>query len=105
MQLIQEAGITGAVVVVVFAIALALRASGRSSSSTPWALALLAIGEIGQSLGQRAVADAIGRIDDPLTALAQGSAEASANLLLAGGCCLTLLIVGAARDRLAATPG
>ena len=101
MQLIQEAGAIGAVVVVVFAAALIARASGRSLSSTPWALSLLALGQIGQSLSQRVVADAIDQVDGTVKMLAVGSAEASANLLLAGACALIVVVIGAARDRLA----
>lgn len=103
MQLILEAGVTGLVIAVVFTAALAARATGRSTSSTSWVLALLALGQIGQSLGQRAVRDAVlaMRGDDIAAIVAQGSAEASANLLLAGIAALVILAVGAARDRAA----
>lgn len=100
MQLIQEAGVTGVAIVGLFVIALGLRATGRSSSSTPWALALLAAGQLGQGVAQRVVAGAVSLTKDPVLVLAQGSAEASANLLLAGACVLVLLAVGATRDRL-----
>ena len=101
MQLIVEAGALGVVVVVVFVAALFARASGRSTSTAPWALALLALGQIGQALGQRAVAGAFETIDGTVRMLAIGSAEASANLLLAGTCALIVVVVGAARDRFA----
>ncbi|MDP2345471.1 MAG: hypothetical protein Q8O67_31290 [Deltaproteobacteria bacterium] len=101
MQLIQEAGPLGAVVVVVFVVALFARASGRSTSATPWALSLLALGQLGQALAQRTVADAMEKIDGTVQMLAVGCAEASANLLLAGACALIVVVVGAARDRLA----
>lgn len=103
MQLIQQAGILGAVVVVVFVVALfsqARRPAG-GGGATPWALALLALGQIGQALSQRAVADALEQIDGTLQMLAIGSAEASANLLLAGACALIIVVVAGARDRFA----
>jgi hypothetical protein len=109
MQLIIEAGPAAVVVIAVFVVALlavcktqdSARASGRSTPTAPWALSILALGQIGQSFGQRTVADAMEKIDGTVQMLAVGSAEASANLLIAGSCALILVVIGAARDRLA----
>lgn len=110
MQLVLEAGVVGSVIVVVFVAALAARVTGRASSSTSWVLALLSLGAVGQALAQRAVRDAVlglsanGSVDvDVARLVAVGSAEASANLLLAGSAALVVLAVGLARDR-ASTP-
>jgi len=101
MQLVLDAGVTGIAITLLFTAALAARATGRSSSSTSWVLALLSLGAIGQSLGQRAVRDAVISMhgDDVAAIVAQGAAEASANLLLAGIAALVLLVVGFAKDR------
>ena len=101
MQLVSEAGIFGIVIAVVFTAALAARVTGRSTSSTSWALSLLSLGAIGQSVAQRAVRDAVLALGDADVGaiVAQGSAEASANLLLAGAAALVIVAVGAARDR------
>jgi hypothetical protein len=106
MQLVLEAGVVGAVIVVVFVVALAARATGRASSSTSWVLAMLSLGAVGQGLAQRAVRDAVldiatrpHDVDDLVSIVAVGSAEASANLLLAGSAALVVLLVGLASDR------
>ena len=103
MQLIVDAGFTGIIIVFVFVIALAAQVAGRSTSSTSWALGLLSLGAVGHSLGQRAVRDAVlsgaDRGVDVGVIVAQGSAEASANLLLAGAAALVVVAVGAAHDR------
>lgn len=105
MQLVLEAGLVGIVIVVVFVAALAARVTGRATSSTSWVLALLALGAVGQSLAQRAVRDAVlglnGVDGDLARIVAVGSAEASANLLLAGSAALVVLLLGLARDRAA----
>lgn len=100
MQLIQEAGVVGIFVVAVFVAGLAARLSGKSTSTTPWALSLLALGQIGQSMAQHTVADAIQHVKsgDEALIVAIGSAEASSNLLLAGACALLLVVIGAAKD-------
>lgn len=102
MQLVFEAGVFGTVIVVVFVAALAARVTGRATSSTPWVLALLSLGAVGQGHAQREVRDAILRVGadiDEVALIAVGTAEASANLLLAGAAGLLVLLVGAARDR------
>ncbi|HEY1098354.1 MAG TPA: hypothetical protein VGF99_05485 [Myxococcota bacterium] len=102
MQLVLDAGFTGFAIVALFVVALAARATGRSSSSTSWALGLLSLGAVGQGLAQRAVRDAVLALhaagEDVAAIVAQGSAEASANLLLAGAAALIVVVVGAARD-------
>jgi hypothetical protein len=107
MHLVLEAGAVGIVIVVVFVAALAARVTGRngsptsSMSSMSWVLALLSLGAVGQGLAQRAVRDAVLSVGPDVDArlVAVGSAEASANLLLAGSAALVVLLVGLARDR------
>ena len=108
MQLVLEAGAVGIVIVVVFVAALAARVTGRASSSMPWVLGLLSLGAVGQGLAQRAVRDAVLGLEsidvDVARIVAVGSAEASANLLLAGSAALVVLLVGLARDRASTSP-
>jgi hypothetical protein len=105
MQLIQDAGVTGLAIVALFVIGLGLRASGRSTSTLPWAVALLALGQIGQSIGMNAVRDAVTGdtvVEDIGIIVVVGASEASANLLLAGLATLVLLAIGALTDKLRA---
>jgi hypothetical protein len=100
MHNILEAGLTGVIIVVGFVVGLTLLLKGRLTSIVPWALGLLAVGQIGQSVAQRAVAEAVTAVPHlkAIEMLALGCAEASANLLLAGACALSLLVVGQVKN-------
>jgi hypothetical protein len=104
MELIREAGIFGAAAVVVFVVGLVAtlgvgRARGAAlTTATPFVLAVLALGQIGQGEGQRHVRAALASVPDlanRLTLLNEGTGEAAANLVVSGTAALTLAILGA----------
>lgn len=102
MQLIQDAGFTGIAILVLFVAALGMKLSGKSKSVVPWAVALLAVGEVGQAVGMRVVTDALtgDKVNtDLLLVLAVGSTEASTNLLLGGAAALAVLVIGFIHDK------
>lgn len=102
MQLIQDAGFTGIAILGLFVTALGFVLTGKSKSALPWGVALLALGEVGQALGMRAVSDAVTGdkvVMDIGVIVAVGSAEASANLLLGGLAALVVLGLGFVKSR------
>ena len=102
MQLTQEAGAAGLLSVALFAAGLVFSVRTRKLSvAAAFIGSILAVGQIGQGLGQRAVLAALPGVDkaDAVMILAAGSAEASANLLLSGGAALALLVVAVLAGR------
>jgi hypothetical protein len=76
------------------------RARGRPGSiAAAFAVAVLAAGQLGVSSGQRRVDQHV-RLEPDLARrvemLSTGTREASANLLLSGGCAMIVMIVGGA---------
>jgi hypothetical protein len=69
------------------------------ATAVPFVLGTLALGQLGQGLGQRnvrAVLDHIPDLADRVTVLNEGTGEAAANLVLAGEAAAVLLLVAAA---------
>jgi hypothetical protein len=97
MQPIVEAGLAGLIIAAVFVVG-TFAVVARRQSANPWALALLAVGQVGAAVGQRAVSEAVHRGGSHgLALLNQGTCETSSNLLLAGAAALILIALAAAR--------
>jgi hypothetical protein len=98
MQIFIEAGAFSLVALGLFVAGLVARARGQATEA--WAVAILAAGAVGVALGQRLVARAVEGADDvadKVAIVAAGSAEASANLLIAGVCAGLLIVIGRLR--------
>jgi len=72
------------------------RQDGAIRTATPFILGTLALGQLGQGLGQRLVRDAIDKVpalDKKVDFLNLGTGEAAACLVVSGGAALALCIV------------
>jgi hypothetical protein len=97
MQLLHEAGVFGYATVALFTVACVVVVRTKISS-TPFALALLALGQLGQGAGQRVVRDACETVVDvqaKLSFLNIGSGEAAANLVISGMTAIVLVALAA----------
>lgn len=99
MELLREAGPFGPLAVLVFIAGLAFVIRSRSAATVaPFALAILAVGQLGEGLGQHAVRKAISAVPDvaqKVELLNQGTGEAASSLIISGGCALLLCLFGA----------
>lgn len=105
MELLREAGIFGPVAVLLFIAGLGTtltrgRARGATmATAAPFILGILALGQLGQGLGQRMVRDATEKVPDLVQKVAFlniGSGEAAANLVVSGGAALLLCAIAGA---------
>jgi hypothetical protein len=102
MELLREAGIFGPLSVLLFVGGLVVTVTrGRASHATmataaPFILAILALGQVGQGLGQRLVRDAVEKVPDlaqKVSFINIGTGEAAANLVVSGACALLLCAI------------
>jgi hypothetical protein len=102
MQLFIEAGFASWLSAGLFLVGIGLVAF-KKLPATPWAIAIVASGVLGQGLGQRLVsraAEGAPSLPEKVMFLSLGSSEAAANHVIAGGLALILLVVGALAARL-----
>lgn len=100
MELLQEAGPFGPLAVLMFIVGLGAAIKTRSASSTaPFILAVLGLGQLGQGLGQHAVRDAVEQVPDlvqKVQFINVGTGEASSCLIISGACAVLLCAVAGA---------
>jgi hypothetical protein len=98
MELLKEAGPFGPLAVMLFITGLAFVVRSRSAKhAAGFALAILAVGQLGQGLGQHAVRDALSQvpdIGDKVAMLNAGTGEAASSLIISGACALLLCVIG-----------
>ena len=98
MQLFLEAGVFSFAALALFAVGLFDVARGKGRTPT-WAAAIAGVSLFGCVLGQRLVAEVVAwtpAIDDKVRFLAEGTKEATANLVLGGAFVVVLLAIDAA---------
>lgn len=102
MELLREAGIFGPAAVLLFIVGLgATLTRGRARGATlataaPFILGILALGQLGQGIGQRLVRDATDQVPDlvqKVSFLNIGTGEAAANLVVSGAAALLLAAI------------
>jgi len=108
LELFQEAGFAAWLCTGLFIAGVAMLAIKRANV-TPYAVAIVAAGVMGQGLGMRLVskaAEGAPSLAEKVTYLSLGSKEAAANLIIGGVLALILLAVAgvAAKVRGSATP-
>jgi hypothetical protein len=97
IELWREAGFAAWLCLIFFGAGIAVLVTKRGSVS-PWAIAVVAAGALGDGLGMRLVskaAEGAPSLPEKVTYLSIGSKEAAANLIIAGIFALVLLLVGA----------
>lgn len=110
MEILQDAGVFGFVVLALFVAGLGLTSTWArqhnrvSSVAATFSVAILAVANLGAHLAQRVVeqhvaqmpADDVAKLAQKIEVLNIGTREASSNLLIGGACAVLLIAIGAA---------